>query len=64
MGRPAFKSKRTNLGSTPDVSPSGSRNVGITVTTDGRSNPRAVETDFGTPYFEKPATILPKPKAG
>ncbi len=64
MGRPAFKSKRGSPGSNPDVSPSGSRDVGLKVTTDGRSNPRAVPTDFGTPYFEKPATVLPKPKAG
>ena len=64
MSRPAFKSKRGSPGSNPDVSPSGSRDVGIKLETTGTGNPRAVPTDFGTPYFEKPATVLPVPKAG
>lgn len=62
MGKPAFKSKRTNVGSNPDVSPSGSGSPGIQIVTDGRANPRAVETDFGTPQFEKPAQVVGVPK--
>lgn len=61
MGRPAFKSKRGSVGSNPDVSPSGSRNVGIKVEGDGRSNPRAIQSDYGTPYYEKPADVIPTP---
>jgi hypothetical protein len=61
MGQPAFKSKRGSPGSSPDVSPSGARNVGITIEHDGRSNPRAVPSDFGTPYFEQPAAVVPVP---
>lgn len=64
MGRPAFKAKRTDLGSNPDRSPTGARNVGVKIEHDGRSNPRATPTDFGTPYFDQPATVLPKPKVG